>query len=522
MSNFNKPQKTNQQKKKQNQAQLKAFRKDWELKKIALLEEKAKIGFSNLSIDAFAKLLPPTHESPTDVLSAFLKLQSNFKELENERQILWAEDLVVEELNKKHAVIHTDQSYILTEKPNPVFGGMDFTLESKQSFKTQFENKMVQCADGRMRTKAEIWLKSPLRREFCGIIFDPMQNVPGQFNLWKGFARNPQKGDCSKFWDHVLTNICSNNQNAFWFVRKWLAMIFQHPDEVHTALVLCGSQGTGKNSFVEPLGVLLGQHYVLLSSLSELTSHFNFHLKHAVLIHANEALFGGDRRDIGTLKSMITERTCLIEGKGKDRFMVRNFKHVILSSNENWPLHLDADDRRFFVLNVSPAHKEDHAYFAEIDQQLKNGGFEALLFDLLNEDLANFNPRALPENIGAFDIKLRSANSAQKYVFEALLEVGLGIIGAGEGGVWQDIGVKDVFEDYCVWCKSNGERNVNKEIFSKELQRLIPSTTIFRPNEDGKRPRKYKLPDLKTARSEFCKAYKAGDAIWREEECEDV
>ena len=224
----------------------------------------------------------------------------------------------------------------------------------------------------------------------------------------EGIRKGTLEGDCSKYWEHVFTNICNKNPKTYLFVRKWLSSIFQHPDDVHTALVLCGSQGTGKNSFVEPLGVLLGQHYVLLSSISELVSHFNYHLKHAVLIHANEALWGGDRRDIGTLKAMITERTCLIEGKGKDRFMVRNFKHVILSSNEDWPVHIDRDDRRFFVLGISNEHKEDHQYFAAIEEQLKSGGYEALLFDRQNENLDGFNPRVLPENISAFDIEKTS------------------------------------------------------------------------------------------------------------------
>lgn len=518
MNDYIKKKEYHQQKDKQNQEQLKVFRNDWEARRLGLVEEKEKLGYGEIQVEAFLKLSPPLSDASSETVSKFIKLQNDFRELEDERQILWAEDLVVDELNKKHAVIHTDQFYVLTEKPNPVFGGKDFTLESKQSFRSQYENKSVSCPDGRMRTKADVWLKSTLRREYDGIVFDPKQNVAGYYNLWKGFAKEPKEGDCSKYWEHVLTNICNNNQRAYLFVRKWTSSIFQKPDEVHTALVLCGSQGTGKNSFVEPLGVLLGQHYVLLSSLSELLSHFNYHLKNAVLIHANEALFGGDKRDIGQLKAMITERTCLIEGKGKDRFMVRNFKHVILSSNEAWPISLDADDRRFFVLKISDLRKEDHQYFAAIEKQLRSGGYEALLFDLLHEDLDGFNPRAFPENIGAFDIKLRSANSAHKYIYEALVEVSFGITSTGNGGVWQDICIKDVFDDYCSWCKANGEKNVNREIFSKDLQKLIPSIKIIRPNEEGKRPRKYKFPDLDTARAEFCKSYKAGAEIWKLEE----
>ena len=43
----------------------------------------------------------------------------------------------------------------------------------------------------------------------------------------------------------------------------------------------------------------------------------------------------------------------------------------MLSSNEDWPVHLDPDDRRFFVLKVSEKHKEDHMYFNAISDELK-------------------------------------------------------------------------------------------------------------------------------------------------------
>ena len=75
---------------------------------------------------------------------------------------------------------------------------------------------------------------------------------------------------------------------------------------------------------------------------------------------------------------------------------------MILSSNEDWPVHLDRDDRRFFVLKVAERYKEDHEYFAAIQEELNAGGYEALLYDLLHEDLIGFNPRKLPSCSDSF------------------------------------------------------------------------------------------------------------------------
>ena len=448
-----------------------------------------------------------------------MPLQKEYDQLNKEWSQLWVEEAVVEELNKTHAVMHTDQFYILTEKVDPVFGGINFVLESKTSFKSFYENKLVTCSDGKKRTKAEIWLKSPNRREFKGITFDPTKEQPKNdlYNIWKGFFKKATKGNCTSYWNHVKDNICSKNPTTYQYVRKWLASVFQRPDKVHTALVLCGSQGVGKNSFVDPLGVLLGQHYAPLGNVSELISNFNFHLKNAVLIHANEAFWGGAKKEIGMLKAMITEETCLIEAKGKDRVLVKNYKHVIMSSNEDWPVSLDPDDRRFFVVNVADSHKEDLSYFKKIKEELENGGYEALLYDLLTEDLTDFDPRSFPLSEKAFDIKLRSATSPHNYIYEVLQEGCFSISGHEASIGWNTKISRDkVYKDYLAWCEFNGYKKEAHNKFTLALKKIIPSIgeARIRDKKSSLRTRVHILPDLEQAKREFCKFFKETDRIW--------
>jgi hypothetical protein len=473
------------------------------------LEEKAALSYANFFWEEFL-LIVPDDSLDLAIQSQIIDLQNRYNDLLERQAIIWAEDNVIDEFNKKHAVVHVDQTYILTEKESN-FGGKDFSLESRQSFRTYYEDETILCIDGVERCKADIWLKSPRRRKYKGITFDPTTTEcnGNQYNLWKGFARQPHQGDCSKYWAHVKDNICNKDEELYRYVRKWLAMVFQYPDIVHTALVLCGSQGVGKNSFVEPIGLLLGSHYAPLSSITELVSNFNYHLKNAVLIHANEALWGGNKKEIGTVKAMITEQTCLIEGKGKDRIVVRNFKHVILSSNEDWPVHLDPDDRRFLVIRVSEASKEDHEYFKAIQKQLSDGGYEALLYDLLHEDLSDFNPRRLPSSIDSFSIKMRSAESPHRYIYDALVDGGfsIGKITEGDDPIWQDkIPKESVYEDYVAWCQKSGETIVSKELFGRVLKKLIIVEDV-RPG-GGNRIRCYKFTSLRKAQQDFCKAFK--------------
>jgi hypothetical protein len=321
------------------------------------------------------------------------------------------EDLIVEEMNKKHAVIHIDQFFVLTEKPHALFQGrMDFTLESRQSFLNTYENQLVECTDGKSRSKGKVWLAHPNRRQFDGITFDPTttHHRGSLYNIWRGFTEPPVKGNCDLYWEHVKNVICGSIAEYYSYVRKWLAHLVQKPHVVTTGLVLMGKQGTGKNTFVDPIGKLFGAHYLPLDNIQQLLGQFNFHLKNAALIHANEAVWGGNRKELGVLKAMVTDEFSVIEGKGKDRIVVRNFKHVIISSNEDWPVALDRDDRRFLVLRVSDVHKEDIPYFKAIQEQLNSGGLQALLYDLMNEAICDFDPRIIPQNTEAFDVKLMS------------------------------------------------------------------------------------------------------------------
>ncbi len=502
--------------------------KEWHETTVQLLKDKKELSYECFTWDAFLELNPEVMVIDVAKKVLVTDLQVRYKDHVAKKATLWAEDDVVEELNKKHAIMHTDQTSILTEKINAL-GNHDFVFESRQSFKTLYENQLVFCSDDVWRSKGDIWLKHPERRTYRGVTFNPTttEHVGDRYNLWTGFKRNQKEGDCSLYWEHVERNICGGNKELHDYVRKWLAYIVQYPHKLHTALVLCGSQGVGKNSFVDPIGELFGQHYTVLSSMHELVSNFNYHLKHAVFIHANEALWGGHKKDIGTVKAMITDATYLIEGKGKDRIMMPNFRHLVISSNEAWPVHIDPDDRRFVVIQVSDARKEDHLYFKAISTQLNDGGYEALLYDLLHEDLTDFDPRRLPASNNAFDIKMLSADSAERYIYEVLVEGGFSIGGGGDdknnkkadtkrtdSPAWQGpIPKEDVYADYSNWCSKTGEgKTVNAAMFGRVLKKLIPSVedTRCKPQPEAKsRIYCYEFPSLEDTRKEFCKSFKA-------------
>ncbi len=238
-------------------------------------------------------------------------------------------------------------------------------------------------------------------------------------------------------------------------------------------------------------------------------------MQNAVLVFGDEAIWDGNKKSIGKLKAMVTEENAMIEPKGRDLIPVKNFRHFILASNEDLPVHLDPDDRRFLVLKVCEEHKEDFPYFKKIDSELKDGGYEALLYDLLQTDITDFNPKALPTNIEAFEIKMLSASSSVKYIYEALCAGCFDIGNATTTECWrQEKPTNSVFNDYTAWCFKENLKPQGSELLGKALKKRIPSSDKQRLRVEGKKTQTYVFPSLDRARADFQKSFKADSSIW--------
>lgn len=530
-SEVNKKTKSIAQRFKEGQAAWNSHQSILDQRKQEIIDQiKEEINQSSLSWPDFMKL-PENVSDSKGIAHTIIKLKEEYLLHQEKRKEWWPEDQIVEEMNQIHAIIRIKQTHILTEITDEF--GLNFNLESEKSLELYYKNERLVCSDGKTRSKAQAWLMHPNARKLQGIRFDPTttKSKNGYYNIWKGFSVDPKKGDCSLYWAHVRDNICDGNEEIYQWVRQWLAYVFQHPDIVHTGLVLCGSQGVGKNKFVDPLGKLLGQHYAPLTSIEELTSNFNAHLQNSVLIHANEALWGGHKSKIGIIKGLITDPYFQIEQKGKDRIKVKNFRHVIISSNEPWPVAMDPDDRRFQVLNVADHRKNDRPYFKAIQDQLEKMGYEALLHDLLHEDISVFDPRKMPDSSAGFNIKLISADSSHRYIYNVLKEGGFSIgrtpVNSIKGRqqpednkstdipIWQhEIPKEHVYIDYTNWCAANGENSVISTHFGKALKKLIPSVSETRPTLERTRTYCYELPNHNDAKKEFCIAYGADVTIF--------
>lgn len=424
----------------------------------------------------------------------------------------------VESLNKIHAeVFMGGQSFVITEFINEK-GKPDITLGRISELKMKYANKRVVIPDLLKKLHdvsiIDAWVKNAKRRSYTGIVFAPQGTSDNFYNLFRGFSIPPVAGDCSLYFQHLLDNICRGNKEYCEYLLNWMAHMIQFPGELPgVAIVLRGPQGVGKGVATDELGRLVEPHYIALTNMEQLVGRFTGHLKDKLLVYANEATWGGNKSAEGALKAMITDPDSSVEQKFKDVVRIDNYKRIMVSSNEDWAVPIGKDDRRFFVLDVGSDHKEDHSYFESIVNQMRNGGSEALMYELQNRDLTGFNVRKMPPTPFSFDLKLLSMDSSDQFIYEYLRT-------AIDESWTTHVRKSILHSEYIDWCTSHGKKHKHaSSTFGKHLKRMIPSLEEckMKPEhfqDQGKRQMHHVFPELNTCRKEFEKACKSGSEIW--------
>jgi putative DNA primase/helicase len=421
----------------------------------------------------------------------------------------------VAQFNKTHAVIHTGQTYILTEKYDPQLKRDIFSLESVPSFHTWYKPKKDPSGK---QALSKLWIEHPCRREYRGITFDPSikSHFGGYYNLFQGFPIEPRQGECALFWKLIKEGLCACCEVKYLYVRKWLAHMMQRPWELpETAIAFRGQQGIGKGTILQYLARLVGKHYLELVQMEQVVGRFNGHLKDVILVYANEAVWGGSKSAAGALKGMITDPYQAIELKGKDIMTIQNFKRLLLSSNEDWIVPRDIDDRRFFVIDCSIRFKEDHQFFKELHAQMVNGGIEALMFDLMHENICDWHPRKMPIIADGFDLKIRGMNSPHQWLYYALRD-GKMIID-DHNDTWPlndsfEASKSRVYNNYKLYCEDKKEKPEHDGLFWKRVREVLGELHEQKPHG---LPRTIKFPALLIARGMFQKHAKAeAGSLW--------
>lgn len=417
-------------------------------------------------------------------------------------------------LNQRHAVVTLDgKEVILTEKYDwqGLYSGVAFSSPSDLTLKYENERTRLGKKDVSI---AEAWRQHPRRRQYERVIFEPGDvQAPGSFNLWRGFAVAPQEGDCSLYLTHLFENICNRDQRLYEYVVAWMADIVQRPrSKPGVAIVLRGRQGTGKSMACEEFGKLFGIHFVSVAQAKQVLGRFNAHLKHALVVLAEEAFWAGDKEAEGVIKDLITGHQMRIEPKGKDIFTVNNYLRLLVCSNHEWVIPAGMEERRFLVLDVADRQCQNRSYFGDLLKAMVSGGREALLHFLLHHDLSGIDVGRAPHTNALQENKIHSLSVVERFLFEAL-ETGRV---CGHHEEWRlSIACRELQTAYIEYaCRAGQSRRSSQTELGKALRRLFGDVRKRQAMSSQGRINVWDLPDLMTCRKHFDEAMRWPDHEW--------
>ena len=272
-----------------------------------------------------------------------------------------------------------------------------------QEFKDRYQNLYYEelNKEGKKERKDFLkkWLKDPDIRTYEKLDFYPQRTTDNHiYNTFKGFdgMKAPDnKNDFKKSYtyQHFKNNICKNDDKKEEYLTKWIANILQDPlNKTRTAMILQSKQGCGKDFFVEFLNKLLGDEYLITGRPDIAFGKFNKSLENKILCVFNETQ-GKDTYEINeSIKDAITRNKINIERKGKDPITLNDATHYIFLSNNNNPVKIPPDDRRFFCIEVGEDNRNDTDFFSKVKKELDNKEYIKSFYNyFINTDYKNYS-----------------------------------------------------------------------------------------------------------------------------------
>ena len=366
----------------------------------------------------------------------------------------------------------------------------------------------------------DLWLEHKGRREISSLILDakkPYGYDPRTraFNTWQGWTVDPHKPDSRHSWElfktHLRENIACGDSGIYDYLLQSLAWWAQNPsDPSGLAIVLIGEEGSGKGFVFTQLGYLFGRHYIEIADPDLLLGRFTGHLRDSVVVFLDEAIFAGDRRQRDKLYNLITSETVTVENKGKDAFKMRSHRKYGMATNHDWAVPAGLKSRRFFVLKVSPDHCNDFDYFHAIEQQLINGGYRAMLYELQHLDISDFEIRAIPKTRALWDQKRQSFDPVTEWYFDCLNRGSLSSATSSwcTRGFTARITASAILRDLDDLAVGAHNKHSARIQLGQRLAKLCPAVRHEQSRVEGNRDRKewtYIFPSLQDCRDAFVK-----------------
>lgn len=247
------------------------------------------------------------------------------------------------------------------------------------------------------------WLNDENMKIYSEIDFRPKQITPSNiYNTFKCY--NVEKLDepsdnidinDSLIFKHLF-NLCNNNDSVFNYVCMWLSRKLKNPSNLtNTALIFKSEEGTGKDIFFNWFGnsILGNDYYYNDDNIKNIIGDFNFGIVNKILIIINETNSKATFEINENIKNAITKKINTINIKNKSQYEnVNNVGYIFLSNNDN-PLRIPINDRRFVAIECNNSIANNHEYFTNLRNEMITKKYDKAFYNYLislNSDSFDF------------------------------------------------------------------------------------------------------------------------------------
>ena len=429
----------------------------------------------------------------------------------------------IDEFNAEFAIV-SHGTDIVVARLDPGASTRATTAKAPRSFFLEQSYRFDEYEDAQGLTKriqkADAWFSSPAAKRYKnGFVLKPNRDeLPGELNIWKGFATEPSADGCwDKFRSHWLNEVCGGNQEYFKWMQMWFAEILQHPGNapLGTAIILKGEQGFGKSLVGEMFARVIGDDYsVNVSTMRDLSGQFNSHVVTSVLVNGDEITFHGDKVSHNALKGVITARKRSLEHKRQDVIKIANISRYFITTNADIAIPAERTERRFLVLRVGSFKTEaemKQRFDPMWDQMENENGYARLLYDMLKVKVIPGELRRAPKTTELLNEKRESLSGVMRFLDDLFHDGNLpeekddGYDGTSG---WPEVtSVGTLYTRYidCMRVSGCRQSNVRSKIsFSRELQRILSEAGIMleritKSHQDQRRG----IEDLETAQTKW-------------------
>ncbi|MCK5019609.1 MAG: hypothetical protein KAS32_21300, partial [Candidatus Peribacteraceae bacterium] len=303
---------------------------------------------------------------------------------------------------------------------------------------------------------------------YSTVVFDPDAGTMGdsRFNTWRGWkAQVPDDGIDLTVIQPMLNLIhdvlADGDDDMYTYVLQWFKTMLKYPGgRTNIILLLCSDQGVGKGILTDfIIDYVCGSRLTLTASkLSDVCGQFNSIIagKKFCVLNELSTVKTEWRGLMDKMKALITDKSCIIESKGIDKYPTKNYTNWMICTNNAQSVYLDRSDRRFCVLHPNEKHIGNTAYFKNIVDVCYNQ-YSGDMFLKFLLSLPDFELSPPPMTGAKMDLIELSKSSGDRFCD----------IQVRYDGKMVDVTSSRLYRKYRDWCDLEGEKPIANNHFGR-------------------------------------------------------